>query len=244
MPTRNVRPGDAGLAVGFPMKHLLPIWLILWLAGGVSQAQNADAVLARMDASSPAFRGVTAQLKRLIHTAVINDDSVETGSFSLLRTKGREPRVLIQIEKPDQRLVALNDRKAEVYNPKALVVQEFDLGKQKGLVDQFLLLGFGVSGKDIRKSYGVKYLGEDTVSGQKCSRLELTPKSGQVKEHFNRIELCVAESGGYPVRQKLFEPSGNFTDITYTGVKLNPAIRPEELALKLPANVKREFPQR
>jgi len=226
------------------MKRLLVTALPFCVAVSVSLAQSVDSVLAKMDSSAPSFRGVTAQLKRLTHTAVINDDSVETGSFSLLKAKGREPRVLIHIEKPDERLVALNERKAEIYNPKAQVVQEFDLGKQKGLVDQFLLLGFGVSGKDIRKSYEVKYVGEDAVSGQACSRLELTPRSPQVKEHFNRIELCIAESGGYPVRQKLIEPSGNFTDIMYSGVKLNPAIQADELALKLPKNVKREFPQR
>lgn len=226
------------------MRRLTRRALLLLLASGVLAAQSADQVLARMDAAAPSFRGVNAQLKRLVHTAVINDDSVEIGTFSLLKTKGREPRVLIRIEKPDLRLVALSERKAEIYNPKAQVVQEFDLGKQKGLVDQFLLLGFGVSGRDLRKSYGIKYLGEDTVSSQKCSRLELTPKSGQVKEHFSRIELCVAESGGYPVRQKLLEPSGNFTDITYSDVKLNPPVRADELALKLPKDVKREFPQR
>jgi outer membrane lipoprotein-sorting protein len=226
------------------MRYSLRLALVFLLAVVVSNGQTADSVLARMDAASPSFRGVTAQLTRLIHTAVINDDSQETGAFSLLRVKGREPRVLIRIEKPDQRIVALSERKAEIYNPKAAVVQEFDLGKQKGLVDQFLLLGFGVSGKDLRKSYAVKYLGEATVGGQKCSRLDLTPKSGQVKEHFSHIELCIAEPGAYPVRQKLFEPSGNFTDITYENVKLNPSLRPDDLALNLPKNVKREFPQR
>lgn len=226
------------------MRFSLQLSLFFCLPAVAPGAQTADAVLARMDAAAPAFRGVSARLSRLTHTAVINDDSHESGSFSLLKNKGRDPRVLIRIEKPDQRLVALNERTAEVYNPKAAVVQQFDLGKQKGLVDQFLLLGFGVSGKDIRKSYAVTFQGEAAVAGQKCSQLELIPKSGQVKEHFNRIELCIAEPGAYPVRQKLIEPSGNFTDITYSDVKVNPALRPDDLALKLPKNVKREFPQR
>ncbi|MBL8294793.1 MAG: outer membrane lipoprotein carrier protein LolA [Bryobacterales bacterium] len=226
------------------MRSPVGVLFVFWMATAMLHGQSADSVLARMDSASPSFRGVSAHLTRLIHTAVINDDSRETGSFSLLRMKSREPRVLIRIEKPDQRIVSLSERKAEIYNPKAAVVQEFDLGKQKGLVDQFLLLGFGVSGKDIRKSYAVQYLGEATVAGQKCSRLDLTPKSGQVKEHFSHIELCIADPGAYPVRQKLFEPSGNFTDITYSDVKLNPSLRPDDLALNLPKNVKREYPQR
>jgi outer membrane lipoprotein-sorting protein len=218
--------------------------VVALLAPAASAGQTADAVLARMDAAAPAFRGVKASLQRVVHTAVINDNSEESGSFTLLRSKGKEPRVLIEIVKPDPRVIAFSDRKAEIFNPRAGVVQEFDLGKQKGLVDQFLLLGFGASGKEIRKNYGVTFLGEDTVAGQKCSRLQLTPRSGQVKEHFNRIELCIAASGGHPVRQKLFEPSGNYTDIIYSDVRLNPVIQPAELDLKLPPNVKREYPQR
>lgn len=225
------------------MKHLLSCLCVL-VCTSVGYSQTAEAILQRMDTAGPQFRGVTANLKRVVHTAVINDDTEETGTFSLLKGKGRELRVLIDIKKPDVRQVALSDRKAEIFNPKANVVQEFDLGKQKGLVDQFLLLGFGVTGKELGKNYNVKYLGEDSVAGQKCSKLELTPKSADVRQHFNKIELCVATTGGHPVRQKLYEPSGNYTDITYSDLKLNPSIKSEELALKLPNNVKREFPQR
>ncbi|MCC6588421.1 MAG: outer membrane lipoprotein carrier protein LolA [Bryobacterales bacterium] len=225
------------------MRYLLPCLLVLG-STTIGFAQSAEAVLQRMDSAGPQFRGAAASLKRVVHTAVINDDTEETGTFSLLKGKARELRVLIDIKKPDVRQVALSDRKAEIFNPNANVVQEFDLGKQKGLVDQFLLLGFGVTGKELSKNYAVKYLGEDNVAGQKCSRLELTPKSAEVRQHFNKIELCIASTGGHPVRQKLYEPSGNYTDITYSDVKLNPSIKSEELALKLPKNVKREFPQR
>lgn len=207
-------------------------------------AESAEAVLRRMDAAGPQLRGVTANLKRVAHTAVIDDDIEETGTFSLLKGKGGDLRVIIDVQKPDVRQVALNDRKAEIFNPKANVVQEFDLGKQKGLVDQFLLLGFGVTGKELSRNYSVKYQGDASVAGQKCSQLELTPKSAEVRQHFNRIELCVAAGGGYPVRQKLSEPSGNYTEITYSDIQLNPNVNPEQFVLRLPKGVKREYPQR
>ena len=121
-------------------------------------------------------------------------------------------------------------------------MEEYDLGKHKSLVEQFLLLGFGGTGKELQKNYAVKYLGEETVDGQKASRIELIPKSAQVKESYNKLELWISSPGGYPVKQKLFQPSGNYSSVTYSDVKWNPELAPDQLALKLPPQVKRIFP--
>jgi outer membrane lipoprotein-sorting protein len=206
--------------------------------------QDLKSVLARMDAAGPQFRSMTAQMDRLQHVAVINDNSTETASLRMLRTKGKDIRVLLDFTKPDNKQVAITDRKAEIYYPKTNTVQEWDLGKYKSLVDQFVLLGFGTSGKDLQKAYNIRFLKEDSVAGQKCSRIELLPKDKKVTEHFKMFELCIAEPGGYPVLQKLVEPSGNYTSITYSDIKLNADLKPEALNLKLPEGVKREYPQR
>lgn len=218
--------------------------LVLLAAAVPAFAQNLQAVLASMDAAAPTFRAMTAKMDRISHVAVIDDNSSEEATVRVVRPKGRDLRVAIDFTKPDNKQVAIGDRKAEVFYPKTNTVQEWDLGKYKSLVDQFVLLGFGTSGKDLARNYGLTYLKEDTVQGQKCARIELLPKSAQVKQNYKRIELCVATPGGYPVQQKLFEASGNYTSISYSNVKLNPDLKPEQVALKLPANVKREYPQR
>jgi len=197
-----------------------------------------------MDASAPGFRGLTAHLARVFYTKIIQETNQEHATLALARGKGSEMRFRADFTKPDHRLVAYGGRKLEIFNPKINTVQEIDLGKHKGLVEQFLLLGFGSSGRDLRKSYDVKYLREDTVEGQKCSCLELVPKSAQVRDQFQKIELCIADPGGYPVRQKLIEPSGNYTLYEYSEVKINPELKPAQLTLQLPANVKREYPQK
>lgn len=223
------------------MKHFLP--LLILAAAAAAPAQNLNAVLSRMDAAAPQFRSMTGNMDRLQHVAVINDDSSETATVRVHRSKTRDIRVALDFTKPDNKQVAINERKVEVYYPKANRVEEWDLGKYKSLVDQFVLLGFGTSGKDLQKAYNLKFLKEDAAGGQKCSRIELTPKDPKVKQHYARFELCIAESGGYPVVQKLVEPSGNYTSITYSDVKLNPDLKPEQLTLNLPPGVKRVSPK-
>jgi outer membrane lipoprotein-sorting protein len=81
------------------------------------------------------------------------------------------------------------------------------------------------------------------VDGKPVSRLELVPKDKKTKEQFNRIELWINDAG-YPVRQRFHEPNGNHRTVNYTNMKVNPDISASDLALRLPANVKREYPQK
>lgn len=226
------------------MKLNLTFLLASATAVSAVHAQSLPAVMKRMDAAAPGFRSMTARMDRVTHVAVINDNSAEVATVRVLRGKAKEIRVALNFTEPDNKQVSINDRKVEIFYPKMNTVQEWDLGKYKSLMDQFILLGFGTGGKELQKSYNVKYLKEDTVGGQKCSRLELDPKDPKVRQHYSRFELCIAEAGGHPLLQKLIEPSGNYTGISYSSVKLNADLKPETMALNLPAGVKREYPQK
>jgi outer membrane lipoprotein-sorting protein len=206
-------------------------------------ADQLHGALQRMDESAAQFRNMSAKIKRASHTAVLKETTEESGSILLKKSNQREMRVLIDFTNPDQKAVWFHDRKVEIYNPKIKTVQIYDFGKQGSLVDQFLLLGFGTSGKELAKSYDLKALGEETVAGQKATRLELMPKSKQVRDNFNKFELWIGDAG-HPVQQKLFQPSGDYNLVTYTDIKINTGLSDDALALKLPKDVIKEYPQR
>ncbi|HEX5034417.1 MAG TPA: outer membrane lipoprotein carrier protein LolA [bacterium] len=205
-------------------------------------AQSASAALARLDSASAGFKAATAHIERITHTAIINESLTELGSLRLLRNKGAV-QLYLEITKPDAKTYAFRERKAEVYFPKIQTVQEYDVGKQKGLVEQFILLGFGTSGKELAKSYEVKYIAEESIGAQKASRLELSPKSAKTREYFTKVELWINPEGR-TLRQRFYQPSGDTTTVTYSNLVWNPPLTPAELSLKLPAGVKREYPQR
>ena len=50
-------------------------------------AGSLDDVLARMDRAAPAFKGLSANLTSVTHTAVINEDDTEKGTILLKRGK-------------------------------------------------------------------------------------------------------------------------------------------------------------
>lgn len=223
------------------MRFLVPALLAGMFS---SQAATLDQTLRTMDQAAAAFRSMSSNIRRVAHTAVINENNVDTGLIYLKRARASDIRMLVELAEPDPKSVAFQNRKLEIYFPKIQTVQEYDVGKNRDLLEQFLLLGFGSSGKELSRSYTMRALGTEAISGERTTRIELVPKSAQVLEHLKKVELWISDSGGYPAQQKFHLPGGDYTLVTYSGIKINPELPDAALKLKLPKGVKREFPQR
>ena len=222
--------------------------LAFLLAGGLSRplaaADTLEAVLARMDKEAAGFRDLSAQLKKTSYTAVLNDNSQESGAVWIKRSRPRGLTMKVEFSGPNERALGFENSQGQIYYPKIQTVQIFDLGKSRRLVDQFLLLGFGTSGKEAAKNYQLAVGGQEVAAGQKCTRLELVPKSSEVLQHLQKVELWIPENAGHPVQQKFFQRGGDYTVIIYTDLKLNPALPETSFRLNLPKGVKREYPQK
>ena len=219
------------------------VLLAMILAGSVAAVETLEAVLARMDQSAPAFKTLAAQLRKVSHMAVINEDTVDKGTI-LLKRSHNDMRMLVEWTEPDPKSVAVHGERAEIYYPKMQTVEEYDMGKYRSLVDQFLLIGFGTSGKELSAAYHIKYLGRETVDGMNADHLELIPKSKEVLKQLKKLDLWVQETDAYPVQQKVTQPAGDYMLLTYTGVKLNTPHSDAELKLKAPKNAKHVTPQK
>ncbi len=215
------------------------------LAVGVlpAAADDVQDTLARMDREAKTFRQIAGKLQKTEFTAVLDDVSKESGRMWLQRTGGKVT-MRVEIDVPQPKSVGVEGNSASIYYPKMNTVQIYDLGKAGALVDQFLAIGFGSSGKDLQKNYTVTPGGEETVNGEKATRLKLVPKSAKVLEQIKNVELWIPLNAGHPVQQKVIEPGGDYYLFTYSELKLNPGLPDTEFRLKLPANVHPEYPNR
>jgi len=206
-------------------------------------AGSLDDVLARMDRAAPAFKGLSADLTSMTHTAVINEDDTEKGRILLKRGK-RDMSMLVEFTEPNSKSIAVHDRKAEIYYPKQQTIEEYDIGQYQALLDQFMLIGFGTSGKELAAAYNMRVLGTESVAGMSTTHLELIPKSAEVLKNLKKLELWIPESEGYPVQQKIYLAAGDYRLFTYTNVKVNPPLSEQDLRLKVPKGTQRVSPQR
>jgi outer membrane lipoprotein-sorting protein len=203
-------------------------------------ADTLPEIFTRMDQSAAVFKSMTAEMKRLDHTAVINDTSEERGSIALRKTS-KGVQGLVDSTFPDKRTMSFAGRQFQFYLPKINTIQIYDVGKRRDQVDQFLVLGFGTSGKELQKSYNVKLGGAETLNGVKTTRLELIPKDPAALELFQRVDLWIPEDGSHAVQQKVFLKGGDYKLMTYSGIKINPPVTDASFDLKAPKNAKKEY---
>ncbi|HEV3279201.1 MAG TPA: outer membrane lipoprotein carrier protein LolA [Terriglobia bacterium] len=176
-------------------------------------------VLARMNEAAKHLKSVMADLDYTTVTVLVNDRSTESGRFFMRNPKN--PEILIEFTKPDPKTILFKHNEAEIYYPNLKRVEQYDLQRQSGLVQQFLLLGFGTDAASLKENYNVRLVDEQDLQGESTALLELIPKRPEVQSQLSKIQLWVSEDSWLPAQQQFFEPSGDYLIAHYTGVKTN-----------------------
>jgi outer membrane lipoprotein-sorting protein len=175
-------------------------------------------VLSMMDRSAQDFRSLTAAIEHQKYTAVVKDTSSETGVIWVRK----DSKMRIDFQSPDPRTILRNGDNLYIYTPKINRVEEYNIGKNRAMADQYLALGFGTRMDNLRKNYSIALSGEEELDGHKAALIELTPKSDEVKRQISKIQMWVDESSWLPVQQKFFETgSGDYFLSHYTKVMKN-----------------------
>ena len=202
-------------------------------------AVTLESVLAQMDSQAKNFHSLSADVERTKVTVVVNDRSTETGTML-----AHDDKMLLDMKAPDPRTILLTGGTLYVYTPGLKRVEEYDLGQNRGMVDQFLLLGFGTPGKDLQKDYAVTLVGEPTIDDKKTAELELIPKSQAALAHFTKIQIWLDEASWLPVQQQIFETgSGDYSIIRYSKVVRNPQIPDSQFKAHWPKGTTKVKPQ-
>jgi len=196
-----------------------------------------EAVLARLDQASASFKGLTADIRKVSHTEVVNVDDRDSGTIMVKRLKAHDTRIRIDLTNPRRQTVTIGGGKVQVFYPQTNEAQEVDLGKNRGLVDQFMLLGFGSNSGELKNAYLVTLGGADSINGEKTTRIMLVPKDPEILARVKKCELWISDKG-LTVQQKFHTGGGDFVLSTYSGMKLNPTIADKDLKLELPKGVK------
>lgn len=215
---------------------LIPIalvWSLLHLLSVHPQApvdSPLDAVLKKMDTAAANFHTTQAEFEWDNYQRVIDEViEVQTGTIYYRRTgQGVEMKADVKKDGPslpklkeEPKYVLFSNGMVRMYTPKNGEVTEYDLGKNKGVVESYLVLGFGGSGQDLVKAFDVTYLGAKTINGVATAELQLIPKSEKVLSTFKRILLWIDLERGISVQQQFFTPQDDYRLAKYSSIQLN-----------------------
>jgi outer membrane lipoprotein-sorting protein len=222
--------------------------LVLWALAGsaifpsmlTASPLTLDEVFRQMDREQSQFQSLTASIERTKVTVVVNDRSTEAGQIEVRR----DGKMRIDLSSPDQKTILRNGDHLYVYTPKIRRVEEYDLGKHRVLIDQLLLLGFGTSGESLKKSYVITLQGEETLDAQRVVRLELTPRSDEVRRQISKIDLWLSEANWLPAQQQFYETgSGDYSIIRYLNMARNIPVSDARFRPAWPKGATRVKPQ-
>jgi outer membrane lipoprotein-sorting protein len=215
------------------------VWMPLMSHGAAQGPWTLDSIFQQLNRASKDFQSLTADVERTKVTVVVNDRSTESGQIEVRR----DDKMRIDMTSPDPRTILRDGDHLYIYNPRIHRLEEYDLGKHRALVDQFLLLGFGTSGDDLKKGYSVTFQKEETLGTQKVVRLELTPKTESVRAQISRIELWIDEATWLPAQQQFYEAgSSDYLIIRYTRMTKNPRIGDSRFKPRWPPGTSRVKP--
>ena len=210
--------------------------------GASSGGGNLQAVLARMNQTSPGFKSAQGDFEFETYQKLVDEKDTQKGRIYFRKNKSGVDAAF-DIEGPAPKQVVYTDGKLRIFEKKINQVTERTVGKNKSDVEAFLSLGFGATGNDLARDYGVKLDGWETVDGVQTAKLDLTPKNEKLLQTYNKILLWIDPERDILLKQQFFERSGDYRLAHYTNMKLNQKVPEEVFRLKTNGNTKIVTPQ-
>jgi outer membrane lipoprotein-sorting protein len=181
-------------------------------------------VLRTMDQTAATFRSAQADFVWTTYNAVIKEvDGTDKGKI-YFRRNGKETEMAADIAPPDEQQIVFSGGKIKVYRAQTKQANVYDAGAHREEFETFLVLGFGSSGSDMRKSFEVKYLGDEKIGDAQTARLQLTPIAPKVRQQFPRIDLWIDTQRGLSLRQQLWQTNGDYRVADYSNIQVNKKI--------------------
>ena len=221
------------------------LWLAVLSLSSAAQDKapvTLERVLETMDATAAHFQTAQADFVWDQYQRVVDETDTQKGTV-YYRRSGREIEMMADIKEPDRKYVLYKEGKLQVYQPKIEQVIEYSTGTNHSEIESYLVLGFGGSGQDLKKSFDVTFQGEETIDNIATAKLQLIPKSEKVRNYFSEAYLWIDLSRGVSVQQKFMQGQGDYRLAKYSAVNLRVKIGNDVFRLKTTSKTKTLSPR-
>lgn len=225
-------------ALGTRVAPRLLFAVILVLPAFAASDPGLEKIIAKMDETAATFRTAEANFTWTTFNSVVNEESGRQTGKIYFQRNGHETEMAADIRPPDSQQVIFSRGKIQVYKFKTEIVDVWDASAHREEVETLLVLGFGSSGDDLRKTFEISFGGEEKIDGTDTAELELIPKSDTIKQRFPKIILWINTQTGISVQQKLIETNGDYRLAKYSDIKLGQKIPAKVFQLKTSGNTK------
>ena len=216
------------------------LWMMVLSLSSAAQ-DNApvtlDSVLQKMDAAAAHFQTTQADFVWDQYQKVVDETDTQKGTV-YYRRSGQQIEMMADIQEPEQKFLLYKDGKLQVYQPKIEQVMQYTAGANHNDIESYLVLGFGGSGQDLKKSFAVSLQGEEAIDNIATAKLQLIPKSDKIRNYFTEAFLWIDLSRGISLKQQFMQGQGDYRVAKYSDVKVNAKISNDVFRLKTTSKTK------
>jgi outer membrane lipoprotein-sorting protein len=212
----------------------------LFFAAGSSLA-NAQAapsrlktVLAQMDAGSEKFRSAEASIQKQQFEKVVNDTTTQSGTIYFQHIGGT---ILMgaKFDPPNAQTIEYKNGTVSIYTLGTNQLKTYSTSQNQALVQTFLALGAGGSGRDLAANWTITDQGTEKMSDGlqtvEVEKLDLVSKDASVRNTYTHITIWIDPLRDISLKQVAFAPSGDTDTTIYTNIKLNQPIDTKTFAI-------------
>jgi outer membrane lipoprotein-sorting protein len=222
---------------------IIPRWFLrCWfLVAACAIAQPGDKlqdVLSQMDDAAAKFRTTEANFTWIQYNKVIDDVADTQKGKIYFRRDNKDIQMAADIREPDAKQLIFSSGKIQIYQPRIEQEDIYDAKAHREEFESFLVVGFGGGGHDMLKSFAVKFLGNEKIGDTETAKLDLIPKSEEVKRNFAHLVLWIDPQRGISLQQQLFETSGDYRLAKYSDIQVNQKISDNVFKMKTSSKTK------
>ena len=222
-------------------KFLFPVLIALLLltlspamaAPAAANEKEKDAVLRRLDEAAKNFHSTSADFEfDSVETDPVPDKVVQKGTVYYERKAGSFQMAAHIREvngKPVPKIYTYSGGTVRLYEP---LMNQLTILTKFSQYENWFMLGFGASGKDLEQKWEIKYLGPETLDGTTTEKLELVPRDPAIRKNLTKVTMWVDPESGVSLKQVFNSSSGEYRVCVYFNIKVNQSLPAGAFTLK------------
>jgi outer membrane lipoprotein-sorting protein len=199
----------------------------------VAAADNLQTTLEKLDQAAANFKSASTDFEfDRTQTDPVPDTDVLKGTAYYER-KGSNFQMAAHITtdngKPAPRVYAFSGGVLRLNEPG---INQVTTITKASKFAEYIMLGFGASGKELADKWTIADLGPETLNGVQTEKLELVAKDPNVKKNLPKVTIWMDLSRAVSVKQIFDEGQGQSRTCTYSNIRTNHSLPGDAFTFK------------
>jgi outer membrane lipoprotein-sorting protein len=232
------RRASNGNGIFMPLKRKTMVAALLaMMALPGCAADNLQATLSKLDQAAKSFRSTSADFEfNTTQTVPVPDTDILKGT-SYYERQGTNFQMAAHIQTDNGRDVPkIYTFSAGVFKLYEPMIPQLTTFHQASKFAEYVMLGFGASGKELADKWDITDLGPEAIDGTQTEKLELIAKDPTVRKNLPKVTIWMDLTRAVSLKQIFDEGQGVTRVCTYSNIKTNQPLPKDAFAFKTKPN--------